>query len=137
MRNPPYSHAMKTRARPGTGLVSTALALSLPMLAVGASATPVKGLDGYAVLRMCQGAEQVKSLDVMCNSYLNGFIDTLAYLGRRGARTDPAFCLGQGDKARVPTVLVVWLNAHPEAQAQPAPAVLHKVLAESFPCRRR
>ena len=31
--------------------------------------------------------------------------------------------------------LVDWITAHPEAQTQPAGAVLHKALAERFPCK--
>ncbi len=139
MANPSRDRITATRVLRGIRVVGASLGLAvLSALPVsGAYAAVSKGLDGYAVLRMCQGAEQVRTLDVMCNSYLNGFIDTLAYFRRRGAKTAPSFCLGEGDKARVPTVLVVWLNAHPHAQSEPAPDVLHKVLSENFPCLHR
>jgi hypothetical protein len=124
-------------ARPWARASRTTLAFAAAglcgFLPAGASGA---GLDGAVLLRTCQGAAQVKALSVICQSYLNGFIDTAAYY-ESGGRTGPAFCLGDADKERIPTVLVVWLNAHPEYLKQPAPAVLHQVLSDNFPCRKK
>ena len=103
----------------------------LVLLAV-AGPSRATGNDGSVVLRMCRGADKVKALSVMCHSYLNGFIDGAHHYGRDGK---VSFCLGEGDKEKAPGALVDWIAAHPEAQTQPAGAVLQKALTERFPCK--
>lgn len=85
---------------------------------------------GEGLLKMCQGADRVKALAMMCHSYLNGYLDTTFYSSKPGR-----FCLGPGGKERLPTLTVTWLKAHPEAMKTPAPEALGKVLAEHYPCR--
>ena len=97
---------------------------------VAAAATP-QGNDGNFVLRMCKGADKVKALSVMCHAYLSGHMDAARHYGKSG------FCLGEGDKEKAPAVLVGWITAHPESLTQPAGSVLHKALAEHFPCKGR
>lgn len=104
----------------------SALSLFQPVLAATAP-----GNDGSVVLCMCKGADKVRALSVMCHSYLNGYIDASQHFGRGKA----AFCLGEGDKEKAPDALVTWLSAHPDAQSQPAGAVVQKALAEHFPCK--
>jgi hypothetical protein len=87
--------------------------------------------SGDALLKMCLGADKLKSLAMMCHNYLNGYIDAALFFGKGGK-----FCLGAGDKERLPTVVVTWLNAHPEYLKKPAPEALVKVLAENYPCRK-
>jgi hypothetical protein len=94
-------------------------------------ATDFKGNDGSVLLRMCKGADKVKALSFMCHSYLNGYIDAAYYYDKNKL----VFCLKEGDKEKVPGVLVTWLDAHPEALTQPSGAVLQKVLTAHFPCK--
>jgi hypothetical protein len=90
-----------------------------------------QGNDGSVILRMCKGADKVRALSVMCHSYLNGYIDASQHFGRGKA----AFCLAEGDKEKAPDALVAWISAHPDAQSQPAGAVVQLALAERFPCK--
>jgi hypothetical protein len=107
-----------------------------PLLVV-ATSTAVAAAPGHAIqtgeglLKMCTGAEKVKMLGMMCHSYLNGHLDTAMYLNKGGK-----FCLGPGDKERLPTVVVTWLNAHPDHLKKPAPEALGKLLPENYPCRK-
>lgn len=89
-----------------------------------------KGFDGVALLRMCQGADKVRALSVMCHNYLNGYLDAAYHFNKH-----PAFCLAEGDKEKLPNSLVGWLNERPERQKQPAGAVLEQVLKASFACK--
>ncbi len=107
--------------------------LSLPL---GADASAVAGRTGDAVLKMCQGAEKVKALSVMCHNYLNGFLDASAYAGRHGSKSTK-FCLGEGDKERIPSTLVTWMGGHPEALKQEAGEALQRMLVDSFPCGKK
>jgi hypothetical protein len=94
-----------------------------------AAALPVN--DGSVILRMCKGADKVKALSVMCHSYLNGYIDGAHHFGKGKV----AFCLGAGDKEKVPSALVAWIDANQTALKQPAGAVLQQALTASFPCK--
>lgn len=89
--------------------------------------------DASALLRMCQGADKVKALSVMCHSYLNGYLDTSAVY----EKGRPGYCLAEGDKQRMPTEVVSWLRLHPELTKEAAPVVLKKALVERFPCSGR
>jgi len=89
-----------------------------------------KGIDGVALLRMCQGADRVRALSVMCHNYLNGYLDAAHHFNRH-----PGFCLADGDKEKLPNSLVSWLNEHPDRQKQPAGAVLEHVLKTTFACK--
>lgn len=91
---------------------------------------------GEAVLKMCQGAERVKALSVMCHNYLNGFLDASAYASRHGAR-GVKFCLEEGDKLHLPATLVTWMRAHPDALRQDAGEALLRMLGDSYPCGKR
>ena len=94
-----------------------------------ATALPVN--DGSVILRMCKGADKVKALSVMCHSYLNGYIDGAHHFSKGKV----AFCLGAGDKEKVPSALVAWIGANQAALKQPAGAVLQQALLASFPCK--
>ncbi|MDD3530319.1 MAG: Rap1a/Tai family immunity protein [Gallionellaceae bacterium] len=86
---------------------------------------------GEGLAKMCNGADKVKALSMMCHSYLNGYIDAAMHYDSGGR-----FCLGTGDKQRLPVVVITWLNAHPDHMKKPAPEALGKLLAENYPCRK-
>jgi hypothetical protein len=67
----------------------------------------------------------------MCHSYLNGYIDTALVYDRKAR-----FCLGLGDKQRLPAVTITWLNAHPDYLKKPAPEGLARVLSDNYPCNK-
>ncbi len=98
---------------------------AMPALAVA----PMQ--DGSGLLRMCQGAEKVRALGVMCHSYLNGYLDTVAVYEKKAM----PFCIAAKDKERLPTALVDWIRRHPAQEKVPAPQVLGKALAELHPCK--
>lgn len=104
----------------------TALSLAWP-LAAGAT---YQGLDGTALLRMCQGADKVRALSVMCHNYLNGYLDAAHHFSPR-----PGFCLADGDKERLPDGLVAWLKNHADKQKMPAGQVLDLALRDLYPCK--
>jgi hypothetical protein len=101
------------------------------LMAQGARAEGARGNDGSVVLRMCKGADKVKALSVMCHSYLNGYLDAARHYGK------PGFCLEDSDKEKAAAAVVEWIEAHPEAQSQPAGTVLTKALSEKFSCKGR
>lgn len=111
--------------------IHPAVALAAGLWLTPAQAGGGPGNDGVVLLRMCQGADKVRALSVMCHSYLNGYLDATQHYGRGKA----AFCLAAGDKERVPAALVAWLGEHPEGQKQPAGQVLEQALAARFPCK--
>jgi hypothetical protein len=86
---------------------------------------------GDGLVKMCNGADKVKALSMMCHSYLNGYIDAAMFLD--GGKH---FCLGTGDKQRLPAVVITWINAHPDHLRRPAPEALAKLLVENYPCRK-
>lgn len=113
-------------------IVLTALLACLPSLAPAAA--PER--SGEDVLRMCQGAERIRGLSVMCHNYLSGYIDASTYeVRRRGNRA--GFCLGDGDRERLPVALVDWMQKNPDAKKLLAGEMLHRMLGERFPCKGR
>ena len=104
------------------------------VLAWPASATPTassyKGLDGTALLRMCQGADKVRALSVMCHNYLNGYLDAAHHFSPR-----PGFCMADGDKENLPNGLVDWLEHHADKRNMPAGQVLDLALRDLHPCK--
>jgi hypothetical protein len=100
---------------------------------VPAGASDSHGKNGSVILRMCKSADKVRALSVMCNSYLDGYIDAAHHYGKGKA----AFCLADGDRAKAPGALVQWIEAHPESLTQPAVEVLQKALTEKYPCKGR
>ena len=113
-----------------SGILCLACALSVGMPVQASEAHPK---TGSVVLRMCKSADRVKSLSMMCHSYLDGYLDAATYY-RKGARQ---FCLSDADRKQAPGAVVAWIEAHPESLNQPAVEVLHKALAEAFPCKGR
>ena len=103
------------------------------LCAAPAQAGGFHGKDGSVILRMCQSADRVKTLSVMCNSYLDGYLDAAHHY----ASGKPAFCLGDGDRKTLPGAVVAWIGAHPESLTQPAGAVVQKALAQRYPCKGR
>lgn len=87
--------------------------------------------SGASLLAMCKGADRVRTLAVMCHSYVNGFIDAAGLYGK------PAYCLSAADHSRVPGAISDWLGANQGYLKQPAAVALHKTLSESFPCGRK
>jgi len=100
---------------------------------VDALASDYQGKNGSVILRMCKSADTVKTLSVMCHSYLDGYIDAAHHYGKGKA----AFCLDASDRNVAPRALVQWIDAHPESLTQPAAEVLQQALAERFPCKGR
>lgn len=117
-------------------VLQTILICSLFCPPLVASASPSPARTGDAVLKMCQGAERVKALSVMCHNYLNGFLDASAHASRHG-KGGANFCLDEGDKQHIPTTLVTWMRAHPDALKQDAGEALYRMLRDSYPCRKR
>ncbi|MBI5331445.1 MAG: hypothetical protein HZB71_12630 [Betaproteobacteria bacterium] len=109
-----------------------ALTLAACLFAGAAAGSEFKGNEGKVILSMCQGADKVKALSVMCHSYLNGYMDATRHYSKEGRMP---FCLGDGDKEKAPAAIVEWLNTHAEAKSQPAGAVVLKALSERFPCK--
>lgn len=107
-----------------------ALLLATGLTIQPSAASNFQGNEGKTLLSMCQGADKVKALSVMCHSYLNGHMDAARHYGKI------SFCLGDGDKEKAPMALVDWINAHPEAKSQPAGQVVQKALNEKFPCKK-
>ncbi|MHB0918908.1 MAG: hypothetical protein ACYC1G_14150 [Thiobacillus sp.] len=70
-----------------------------------AQASDHHGKNGSVILRMCKSADQVKTLSVMCHSYLDGYIDAAHHYGKGKA----AFCLDARDRNVAPGVLVAWI----------------------------
>lgn len=108
-------------------------ALLAALAPAGALADPAgHGLQtGDGLVKMCNGADKVKALSMMCHSYLNGYIDAALFHDKGGR-----FCLGAGDKQRLPAVAITWINAHPDHLRKPAPEALAKLLVENYPCRK-
>lgn len=100
---------------------------------VDAQASGFQGKNGSVILRMCKSADKVKILSVMCNGYLDGYIDAAHHYDKGKAD----FCLDDGDRMKAPGALVEWIDAHPESLTQPAAEVLQKALTERFPCKGR
>jgi hypothetical protein len=88
--------------------------------------------DGQGLQRMCQGADKVKALSMMCFSYLNGYLDTAAMY----EKGKPPYCVADADKEHMPNEVVKWLRDHPETTKEPAPALLKKILSERYSCHR-
>lgn len=104
------------------------MALAWPV----SSGAAYKGLDGTALLRMCQGADKVRALSVMCHNYLNGYLDAAHHFSPK-----PGFCVGEGDKETLPTGLVAWLKSHADKQRMPAGQALDLALKDLYPCKGR
>ncbi|MBU1225021.1 MAG: hypothetical protein KKA22_11220 [Gammaproteobacteria bacterium] len=100
---------------------------------VPAQASDLHGKNGSVILRMCKSADTVKTLSVMCHSYLDGFIDAAHHYGKGKA----AFCLDARDRNVAPGTLVEWIDAHPESLTQPAAEVMQQALTARFPCKGR
>lgn len=98
-----------------------------------AQASEAHGKNGSVILRMCQSADKVKSLSVMCHSYLDGYLDA----AQHHAPGKTGHCLTDADRKRAPAAVVEWIGAHPEALNLPAGEVLHQALAAHFPCKGR
>jgi hypothetical protein len=109
-------------------LVSAWLGLGFCMPALAAD---LHDRNGSVILRMCKSADTVKTLSVMCHSYLDGHIDAAHHY----RKSKPAFCLDARDRNRAPGVLVEWIDAHPESLNQPAAEVMQRALSERFPCK--
>lgn len=103
------------------------------LLSVDAQAGDFQGKDGSVILRMCKSGDTVKTLSVMCHSYLDGFLDAAHHYDKG----KPAFCLDAGDRKKAPAVLVEWIGVHPEALSRPAGAVMQQALTAHFPCKGR
>lgn len=100
-------------------------------LCAPAEASDIHAKNGSVILRMCKSADKVKILSVMCNAYLDGYIDAAHHYGKGKA----AFCLADADRKTAPGMLVKWIEAHPESLTQPAVDVLQRALTERFPCK--
>ncbi len=108
------------------------LAAMLPWTNSALAASAYKGLDGSALLHMCQGADKVRALSVMCHNYLNGYLDAAHHYNSK-----TGFCLQTGDKERLPKGLVDWLVQNPDRQKLAAGQVLDQALKSLFPCKGR
>jgi hypothetical protein len=102
-------------------------------LVVDAQASGSQEKNGSVILRMCKSADRVKTLSVMCHSYLDGYIDAAHHYGKGKAE----FCLDDHDRMKAPRALVAWIGAHPESLTQPAGEVMQQALTAHFPCKGR
>ncbi len=96
-----------------------------------AQASDFHGKNGSVILRMCKSADKVKTLSVMCHSYLDGYLDAMHHTGK----SKSVFCLEDSDRQKAPAALVAWIEAHPESLTRPAAEVLQRALTEIFPCK--
>ncbi len=85
---------------------------------------------GEDLMRMCMAAK-VQALSLMCNNYINGYLDAVASGLRKGQ-----FCFGKGDRGQLPMAIAIWLAAHPDYKKKPAPEGLDRVLSEKFSCKK-
>lgn len=122
------SSPIHPRCLPAVLWMGAALVLGVP-----AHASETHSKNGSVILRMCKSADRVKSLSVMCHSYLDGYIDASMHHGK----SRPPFCLVDADRKRASGEVVAWIEAHHESLNQPAVEVLQKALAEAFPCKGR
>ena len=120
--------ALPTRLLPALLCAGLVLPGAMP-----AQAGDAHGKNGSVILRMCQSADKVKALSVMCHSYLDGYLDAAQHYapGKTG------YCLTDDDRKRVPAAAIEWIGAHPESLKQPAGEVLQKALTAHFPCTGR
>lgn len=86
---------------------------------------------GEDLMRMCMAAAKVQALSLMCNNYINGYLDAVVSGLRKGQ-----FCFGKGDRVRLPQAIAIWLAAHPDYKKKPAPEGLDRVLSEKFTCQK-
>ena len=98
---------------------------------VEAQASDYQAKNGSVILRMCKSADKVKTLSVMCHSYLDGYIDAAHHYGKGKAE----FCLDDHDRMKATRALVAWIGAHPESLTQPAGEVMQQALTAHFPCK--
>ena len=103
------------------------------LLLAPARASDAHGKNGSVILRMCKSADTVKTLSVMCRSYVDGYLDAARHFNRGTL----GFCLDVDDKQKAPAELVAWIEAHPQSLKRPAGEVLQLALSERFPCKGR
>ena len=114
----------------------TIMTFSLLCLPLAAVAGQAPNRNGDALVKMCQGAERVPALSVMCHSYLNGFLDASDYGARHGGKSEK-FCLGENEREQLPASLVAWIKDHPDALKQEAGEALTRMLDDRFPCGKK
>lgn len=90
--------------------------------------------DGTSLLGMCNGADKVRSLAVMCHSYTNGYIEAANYYTVK-QHGKPVFCVDEKRKKMIPLLIASRIKADPELKHQPATAILHTVLSQNFACK--
>lgn len=95
----------------------------------------VLGVEGLDIDSIIEG--------VYCVAYIGGVLDGLIVaeedIEPRAARARPTICLPPTglDMAQAVRVVLAWLEEHPEGLNEPARVVVHRALAESFPCSTR
>ena len=95
----------------------------------------VLGVEGLDIDSIIEG--------VYCVAYIGGLLDGLIVaeedIEPRAARARPTICLPPTglDMAQAVRLVMAWLEEHPEGLSEPARVVVHRALAESFPCSTR
>jgi len=113
------------------------LIVAVACLYMASSTWADEGLSGHKMqtsgdlMRMCMAAAKGPALSVMCNNYINGYLDAVASGRHKGK-----FCFGKGDRERLPQAVAIWLAAHPDYKKQPSPEAMDQVLSEKFACKK-
>ncbi len=108
------------------------LALGLTVLPVVAMAESTQ--NGASLMGMCNGADKVRSLAVMCHSYTNGFIDAANHYAIK-QRGKPVFCIDEKRKKMIPLLITSRIKAQPELTKAPATTILHTIFSQNFACK--
>ena len=110
------------------------LAATLAALLLSSQPAQANPQDGTGLLGMCNGADKVRSLAVMCHSYTNGYIEAANYYALK-QHGKPLFCVDEKRKKMIPLLIASRIKADPELKKQPATAILHTLFSQNFACK--
>ncbi|MBM4189963.1 MAG: hypothetical protein FJ210_04505 [Betaproteobacteria bacterium] len=90
--------------------------------------------DGTTLMGMCNGADKVRSLAVMCHSYTSGYVEAANFYAIK-QRGKPLFCINEEGKKMIPLLIASRIKAQPELAKEPASAILHILFSQNFACK--
>ncbi len=83
---------------------------------------------------MCNGADKVRSLTVMCHSYTNGYVEAANHYAMK-QHGKLMFCVDEKRKKMIPLLITSHIKADPKLKKQPATAILHTLFSQNFACK--
>ncbi len=122
-------HAPAQAQRPKSHILAFAALALFPVLAMAEGTQ-----DGTTLMGMCNGADKVRSLAVMCHSYTNGYIDAANFYATKH-QGKPLFCVDEKRKKMIPLLIASRIKADPALKNQPAAAILHTIFSQNFACK--